>query len=138
MKHLALFLLLSTMLAADSPGRIESPYAAQEFALTADPAAAHWKSVQPVIADRDRYGKPVPSHRTEIRTRWTNEHLYILFVCPYEKLYLKPSPSTTTETNKLWDWDVAEVFIGSDFEHIGKYKELQVSPQGEWVDLDID
>jgi hypothetical protein len=38
----------------------------------------------------------------------------------------------------LWNWDVAEAFIGSDFENIKKYKEFQVSPQGEWVDLDID
>ncbi len=30
------------------------------------------------------------------------------------------------------------MFIGWDFEHIGQYKELQVSPQGEWVDLDIN
>jgi len=34
--------------------------------------------------------------------------------------------------------DVAEVFIGTDFENIDRYRELQVSPQGEWVDLDID
>ena len=38
----------------------------------------------------------------------------------------------------MWNWDVAEAFIGSDFERIGRYKEFQVSPQGEWVDLDID
>jgi hypothetical protein len=56
----------------------------------------------------------------------------------YEELYLHPNPSATTETNKLWEWDVAEVFIGSDFKNIRQYKELQVSPQGEWVDLDID
>ncbi|MBL8221344.1 MAG: hypothetical protein JNL62_19075, partial [Bryobacterales bacterium] len=27
---------------------------------------------------------------------------------------------------------------GADFDNIGHYRELQVSPQGEWVDLDID
>ncbi|MGH9493974.1 MAG: sugar-binding protein, partial [Candidatus Sulfotelmatobacter sp.] len=40
--------------------------------------------------------------------------------------------------NKLWNWDVAEVFIGSDFDNIRRYKEFEVSPRGEWVDLDID
>ena len=59
---------------------------------------------------------------------------YLSFV----EMNLKENPATTEETNKLWMWDVAEVFIGSDFEHIWQYKELQVSPQGEWVDLDID
>ena len=125
-------------LTAEGPGRIESRYSSQEFPLTADPAAAQWKNVSPVIAEGDRYGKPVVGHRTEIRSRWTKENLYILYVCPFETLFLKPSPSTTTETNKLWDWDVAEVFIGTDFENIDRYRELQVSPQGEWVDLDID
>jgi hypothetical protein len=51
---------------------------------------------------------------------------------------LKPQPNTTQETNELWNWDVAEVFIGADFKDIKRYKEFEVSPQGEWVDLDID
>jgi hypothetical protein len=62
----------------------------------------------------------------------------VLFTSPYETLYLKEKRSTKTETNKLWNWDVAEVFVGSDFKNIRRYKEFQVSPQGEWVDLDID
>jgi hypothetical protein len=51
---------------------------------------------------------------------------------------LKPSPVTTRETNELWNWDVAEVFISSNFSDIKRYQEFEVSPQGEWVDLDID
>ncbi|MBL8234052.1 MAG: carbohydrate-binding family 9-like protein [Bryobacterales bacterium] len=135
---LSLGMISCGLLRADGPGRIEAIHSAQEFSLTADPAAPHWKNVKPVIADRDRYGKPVPSHRTEIRTRWTNENLYILYTCPYEQLNLRPKPSTTTETNMLWLNDVAEVFIGADFNKIHHYREYQVSPQGEWVDLDIN
>jgi hypothetical protein len=33
------------------------------------------------------------------------KNLYYLFICPYEELNLKPSPSTSTETYQLWDWD---------------------------------
>ena len=133
-----LFFFALVALYADGPGRIESKYTASDFELTADPNAAVWKGVKPVFAYNDRYGKPVPGHRTEIRSRWTPDYLYILYVCPYEKLYLKPSPNTAEETNKLWDWDVAEAFIGADFQNINRYREFQVSPQGEWVDLDID
>lgn len=134
----SLFLLAALALHADGPGRLESKYTASDFELTADPNTVQWKGVKPVYAYNDRYGKPVPGHRTELRSRWTKDFLYILYVCPYEKLYLKPNPTTTEETNKLWDWDVAEAFIGSDFQNINRYKEFQVSPQGEWVDLDID
>lgn len=52
---------------------------------------------------------------------------------------LKPNPDTKNETYALWDWDVTEVFIGAvDFNAHHRYREYQVSPQGEWVDLDID
>jgi hypothetical protein len=97
-----------------------------------------WKSVKGVFAGLGPLGTVTPGFRTEIRSRWTDKNLYILFICPYQQLYLKSNPSTTTETNKLWEWDVAEVFIGTDFKDIKRYTEFQVSPQGEWVDLDID
>ena len=93
---------------------------------------------RPVYADKGRYGQTLKRYRTEIRSRWTEKNLYFLFICPYEELNLKPSPSTSTETYQLWDWDLAEVFIGSDFQNIRRYREFEMSPQGEWVDLDID
>ena len=74
----------------------------------------------------------------QVRSRWTARNLYFLFTCPYVQLFLKPDPKTEIETNQLWKWDVAEVSIGSDFKNIRKYKEFEVSPQAEWVDLDID
>src|SRR5205823_10532731 len=76
--------------------------------------------------------------RTEVRTRWTAQNLYFLFVCPYAQLNPRPNPKTSTETYGLWNWDVAEVFIGADFKDVKRYKEFEISPQGEWTDLDID
>ena len=86
---------------------------------------------RPVYADKGRYGQTLKRYRTEIRSRWTENNLYFLFICPYEELNLKPSPSTSTETYQLWDWDLAEVFIGSDFQNIRRYLEFEMSPQGE-------
>jgi len=106
--------------------------------LDTNPHSAFWRGALPVYAEVDAHGKAVPRYRTEVRSRWTKENLYLLYVCPYEELYLKPAPTTATETNKLWNWDVAELFIGSDFQNIRRYKEFEVSPQGEWIDLDID
>jgi hypothetical protein len=142
-RHLLLFacgcgLLMPASGAPAETSVIASHHVEADFALSADPNAAAWKGVAGVFAERDRRGELVPGHRTEIRSRWTPKNLYLLFVCPYEELYLKPEPSAVTETNKLWEWDVAEAFIGTDFQDIKKYKEFQVSPQGEWVDLAID
>jgi hypothetical protein len=123
---------------ADGPGRIEAVHIEKDVELTANPDAAHWKRARPVVAENGPLGQPTPNHRTEIRALWTDKNVYFLFTCPYEQLNLKPNPSKDTETNQLWNWDVAEVFIGTDFERIRSYKEFQVSPQSEWVDLYID
>jgi tetratricopeptide (TPR) repeat protein len=103
-----------------------------------DPANPFWKDVPAVASDLNQFGNVQPGGKTVFRSRWTDGYLYFLFVCPYQTLYLKPNPQTTGDTVGLWDWDVAEVFLGSDFTDIKKYKEFEVSPRGEWVDLDID
>jgi hypothetical protein len=118
-------------------GVIDSLSARSDTELTASPESAFWRPAAPIYADRNGLGEPTPGHRTEIRSRWTAKHLYFLFICPYEELHLKPNPTTAAETNNLWDWDVAEVFIGSEPDNIRHYTEFEVSPQGEWVDLDI-
>ncbi len=136
-KVLLSLLLAASSVLADGPGVIKSVYSKKDFALTADPAAKQWKGVVGVIAELDHFGKPVPGHRTEIRSRWTKDNLYFLFVCPYEETYMKENPATETETNHLWNYDVAEIFVGADFNNINRYREYEFSPQGEWVDLDI-
>ena len=137
-KSILLALLLSGPALAVEPAVIESVQAQQDVPLTLDPASALWSASSRIFMDKDPQGKQVPRYRTEVRTRWTANNLYFLFVCPYEQLNLKPSPNTQEETNGLWNWDVAEVFLGSDFRDIQRYKEFEVSPQGEWIDLDID
>ena len=123
----------------DAPSHtMQSKHASADVAPEAEPNSDFWHGAPAVFADRDSFGTIVPGRRTEIRSRWTANNLYFLFICPYEHLNLKSDPHTDTETNELWNWDVAEAFIGSDFQVIRKYKEFEVSPQGEWVDLDID
>jgi len=103
-----------------------------------DPHSDFWAGASSVIARNDNLGNPVPGHKTEVLVQWTLKNLYLLFICPYQELNLKPDPDLTAETYELWNWDVAEVFVGSDFKNIRRYKEFEVSPQGEWVDLDVN
>jgi len=112
---IVLALLAAVAFAADDKS-IESMKADNDVALTTNRVSSFWQG----------------GHR------WTKDSLYFLFICPYDSLYLKPNPDLSTETFQLWDWDVAEVFIGSDFQNIRRYKEFEVSPQSEWIDLDID
>jgi hypothetical protein len=138
LKLLGLLLLVALAGFAADPSVLVSTQAKEDVPLQLDPNSPFWGAARPVFMDKDSFGKTVPRYRTEVRTRWTKKNLYFLFTCPYEQLHLKPNPNTTQETNELWNWDVAEVFIGSDFADIKRYKEFEVSPQGEWVDLDIN
>jgi hypothetical protein len=123
----------------DDPAAVlESGYSPSDIPLDPTPTREEWKDAPRVFARVDRAGQPIAGPPTEIRSRWTPEHLYLLYICPYTELNLKPDPVLTAETPGLWNWDVAEAFIGSDYEHIGRYMEFQVSPQSEWVDLEID
>ncbi len=106
--------------------------------LEADVSSPVWRKAPMVIAAQDRYGKPLPEARTEIRSLWTGTDLYFLFTSQYESMYLRPVPQLGQETHGLWDFDVVEVFIGHDLERPHLYKEFEVSPRGEWVDLDVD
>ena len=126
-----------TMPAPNPSSTITAVEAKKDIDLNLDPASSFWKSAQPVFISADTMGKPAP-YKTEVRARWTKDNLYLLYTAPYDELNLKPDPDPINETNRLWNWDVAETFIGSDFQNIRQYKELEVSPQAEWVDLNID
>ncbi|MBM3813520.1 MAG: hypothetical protein FJW20_18000 [Acidimicrobiia bacterium] len=122
---------------AADPAVVECPRAQADFELTANADAPHWRKAPGVKADVDPFGKPSPG-KFEVRMQWTPRYLYMLFISPYDDLNLKADPKTAEETYQLWSWDVTELFIGADLEQIHRYREYQVSPQGEWVDLDID
>ena len=132
----AMIVCCTFMFAAD--GVIQSRRADSDPHLDTNPTSSFWRGSKPIYMELNALGKAESKYRTEIRTRWTKDNLYFLFVCPYEELNLKPNPNTSAETNELWNWDVAEAFIGADFKNIKRYKEFEISPQGEWVDLDID
>jgi hypothetical protein len=133
---LGLFGLTALCYAAEN-STMTSLQAPHDRELNVDVHDAFWRDAPAVSFRHDKDGNPVPGHDTEVRSRWTSKNLYLLFVCHYQELYLKPNPDPVNETNELWNWDVAEAFIGDDFKDIHHYKEFELSPQGEWVDLDI-
>ena len=130
--------LAGSLLANQEAGTLVSVAASTDSDLTANPGSPFWKPVKGVIVRQDKMGHPVSKDVMTVRSRWTESNLYLLFICVFDSLYMKPDPNTIEETNHLWNWDVAEAFIGDDFQNINRYKEFEVSPQGEWVDLDID
>src|SRR5579863_6772608 len=105
-----------------------SLYAADEARLDANPESPMWLASPPISVGRDPFGQPVCGIETTVRSRWTDDSLFVLFECVYQTLHLRPSPKRYGKTWELWDWDVIELFIGDDWTHIERYKEFELSP----------
>lgn len=138
MKFMLCCLILLSLADAQQKNLIESRKADRDTTLETNPKSAFWREARSAYAEVDANGNRLEKHRTEVFSRWTDSNIYFLFVCPYQRLSLRPSPDTVQETYELWNWNVAEVFIGSDFQDISRYKEFEISPQNEWIDLDIN
>src|SRR4029453_5493478 len=69
---------------------IESARSPRDFELRLDPDGEDWREAPRVTASRDYLGKPIAGPPTEIRSRWTNANLYLLYLNPYDQLNLKP------------------------------------------------
>ena len=115
-----------------------SYFSDQSVEPTADADSAFWKGIKGVTIEKSVLGPAMPEFRAEVRSRWTKEYVYFLFIGPYQKLTLNPKPDTQRETYRMWEKDCFEVYLGADFQHTNRYREFQMSPAGEFLDLDID
>lgn len=138
MRLLLFYCLTSYCFALGLPEAVLSSGFVKSVPMEANPTTEQWRQAPMVLAAQDRFGQPLPEARTEIRSLWTATDLYFLFSAKYESMYLRPVAQLDRETHGLWDFDVVEVFIGHDLNRPHLYKEFEVSPRGEWVDLDVD
>ena len=79
-----------------------------------------------------------PDLKTEIRAFWTDTDLYLLFRCPYTVLNLFLPADNSTNRVGLWNRDVVEMFLGDNWSNIRHYREFEIAPTGDWIDLAID
>lgn len=79
-----------------------------------------------------------PQLTSEIRGFWTDTALYLLFRCPYRELNLFLPPDPSKDRVKLWDRDVVEMFLGDDWQNIRHYREFEIAPTADRIDLAID
>jgi hypothetical protein len=107
--------------------------------LTANPNSSEWRKAAETVIEKDcssivNYDKL----RTEVRGFWTDSDLYLLFICPYKELNLFLPAMGGGPRVKLWDRDVVEMFLGDDWTNIRHYREFEIAPTGDWIDLAID
>jgi Tfp pilus assembly protein PilF len=107
--------------------------------LTLDPQSEVWKRAASATVVKDcTHRIEYPDLATKVQGFWTDTDLYLLFTCPYRKLNVFEPPQNDRPRNKLWDRDVVEFFLGSDWNEIRRYREFEIAPTGDWIDLAID
>lgn len=107
--------------------------------LSLNPNSVVWRHADAQQMSRDCTRKvDYPETRSEIRSFWTDTDLYFLFRCPFSALNLFLPPDNGVERVGLWDRDVVEMFLGDDWTNIRHYREFEVAPTGDWIDLAID
>ena len=123
----------------DSKATFEIPYRAGTPELNTDPASRTWNGAAITSISKDCSKElDYPWLRTEVRGFWTDSELFLLFICPYRDLNLFLPEDNSTPRVGLWDRDVVEVFLGDDWQNIRHYREFEIAPTGDWIDLAID
>ncbi len=79
-----------------------------------------------------------PDLKTEVKAFWTDTDLYMLFISPYRTLNIFEPTQNDKPRRGLWDRDVVEMFFGDDWENIRHYREFEIAPTADWIDLAID
>ncbi|MDA7617850.1 MAG: amidohydrolase family protein [Verrucomicrobiota bacterium] len=112
---------------------------ASDFDLSGDLSHPYWEKARPTFMDQgSKDGEVHAESTTEIRVLWTLHHLYIGYKASFETLNTYEPPNRTGERIGLWEKDVVEMFIGSQPEKRNRYKEFQVAPTGEHLDLALE
>jgi len=119
--------------------RLLAKRAPADFLPDGDLSKAAWKHANSAKFDRDISGR---SHHPEVLTRvasiWTETHIYFAFWSRYDSLNVYEGEDPAAERWQLWDRDVVEVFLNPQPERVNHYYELEVAPNNQWVDLEID
>lgn len=102
------------------------------------PVDSAWEVVPPVRFSADWQGRNAdPERETEVRLLWTPETLYMRFDARYRELTVFSDSDPNGRRDHLWDRDVCEAFLQPDPSQLRRYKEIEVAPNGFWIDLDI-
>jgi hypothetical protein len=146
MQGLWLVLLVAAGVEAQQPCSVARPTASLSIphangspSISLDEANPMWAAAGRATIVKDcSHDLEYPAVRTEVRGFWTDTDLYLLFRCPYKDLNLFLPPQNNTARVDLWDRDVVEMFLGDDWKNIRHYREFEIAPTGDWIDLAID
>jgi alpha-galactosidase len=103
------------------------------------PPNAAWENAPAIRFRQDWQGKNAdPQRETVVRLLWTPDALYLIFLARYRSITVFTDADLDGWRDHLWERDVAEVFLQPPGSRARNYREFEVSPNGFWMDLDIE
>ena len=107
-----------------------------------DPRNPLWEKCETATIDRYWNGKSALREKgynwanlTHVRSLWNEEHVYFYFESWFDSLNINSDWGTESATEGLWNKDVVEVFLRPGT--AASYFEIEASPLGQWMDLEI-
>jgi hypothetical protein len=105
-----------------------------------DFTAPVWICPPRVRVDRLWNGRRLPPEARQAGTftaasRWSADALYFCFDCRFDRLEVNSDWELGGPVDRLWDFDVVEVFLRPPGGP--EYLEVEVSPLGQWLDLKV-
>ena len=122
-----------------SDARTTAKYSSKDFVPDGNLDKKVWRKAEWVKFDHDMSGQPnYPEAATEAAAFWTSTSVYFAFRCKYTELNIYAGEDPAKERWELWDRDVVEVFANPEPARVNHYYEFEVSPNNQWIDLEID
>jgi len=102
------------------------------------PPERAWETAPPVCFSADWQGTNADRRReTQVQLLWNDEFLFLRFEARYRSITVFAEAESSGRRDGLWDRDVCEVFLQPPCSAPGSYKEIEVAPNGFWIDLHI-
>ena len=102
------------------------------------PPERAWETAPPIFFNADWQGKNADRRReTQVRILWNPEFLFVHFDAFYRTLTVFDDSEPSGRREQLWDRDVCEAFLQPPGSPARAYKEVEVAPNGFWIDLEI-
>ena len=102
------------------------------------PLERAWELAPPISFRADWQGNNADQQReTRARLLWNPESLFLRFDASYRTLTVFADSELSGRRDHLWERDVCEIFLQPPNSPPGTYKEIEVAPNGFWIDLEI-
>jgi alpha-galactosidase len=102
------------------------------------PPEGAWEMAPPVRFHSDWQGKNGDKQReTQVKLLWSDGFLFVRFDASYRNITVFEDAEPSGRRDGLWDRDVCEIFLQPRGSHPSCYKEIEVAPNGFWIDLEI-